>query len=307
MVETETKLRTIEVDDYYDKVHQSSWARRTAGFMAGTTLGAAYGAVIGAVAAFFPYVLGALGVAGATGAAAVVLPEIAAVAMSAALLAGVGGLMGFAANAVVGADSGAVSAGLAEKEKREKLEKMKEAGIISPSESASLQLKDNFDTNVPAPFKWRAAVITAPLAAAFGAIVGMNPVTAPAMISATGLGTLGIAAGSTAAIAASAGIVGMFGLVLAMPNSYYTNKVTNFYTKVLQGKFFGGDQKAESELSFARVPEVGNEVVIAPEMHRSQEAAPARRFTSEKTHFSFQGMVEKTEEHSNDQHPLVTR
>lgn len=302
MAETEAKKPVIEVDDYYDKVHQTSWARRTAGFMAGTTLGAAYGAVIGAVASFFPAILGALGVAGA---AAVAAPTLAAVATSALLMAGVGGLMGFAAVATVGSDAAAISAGLAEKEKREKLDQMKNAGTVGASVQADVKLKTNEDTNTPPPFKWRVGVITIPAATAFGAIIGMNPVTAPAIISASGLGTLGLAAGSAAAVGASAGILGLFGVMLAMPNAYYTNKVSNFYYKVLQGKFFGGD-KIEEAKAAPVLDQPQNEIVAAPDLQISNEQAPAKRFTTHKTSFSFQGMVEKTEEHSHD-HPPINR
>jgi hypothetical protein len=302
MTEAEAKKPVIEVDDYYDKVHQTSWARRTAGFMAGTTLGAAYGLVIGAVAALFPMILGALGVAGAT---AVGAPALAAVATSAVLMAGIGGLMGFAANALVGADAGAVSAGFAEKEKREKLDQMKEVGAVGASTQADVKLKANEDTNTPPPFKWRAGAITIPAATAFGAAMGMNPITAPSFISASGLGTLGLAAGSTAAVAASAGILGLFGVVLAMPNAYYTNKVSNFYYKALQGKFFGGDKLQEANAAPVLEPS-GNDIVAVTDLQISNEQAPAKRFSTQKTSYSFQGMVEKTEEHSNE-HPLINR
>ena len=287
MTNSKNNPHPIEIEDYYDKVHQSTWARRSAGIMAGATLGVGYGAAIGAIAAYIPSLLQAIGII----AAAVTLPAITVttVATSAAMFAGIAGLLAIAAVATVGGDSASVASGMAEKEKREKTGELKENGLLHPEANTSLHLKETKE-KWPAPFKWRTALFTVPLFAAFGALIAMNPITAPTVVTGTGLGTLGLVAGNAAATTASAAIFGMWGAVFATPQSFYTNKMTNFYLKVLKDKLFA----PEDVVSSGTTPHTRPEIALSPELNGVAENT--KHFASEKTHFSFQGMVDKSEE-----------
>ena len=302
MASREHKPHTIEVDDYYDKVHQSTWTRRSAGMMAGATLGAGYGAVIGAVAAYIPSALAMIPALG------VVAPAITvgAVAASAAVFAGIAGLLALGAVAVVGGEAASVASGLAEKEKREKTGLLKENGLMDPSANPELKLKETSD-KWPAPIKLRTAMFTVPLFAAFGALLAINPITAPTVIGASGMGSLGLAIGkaaldagipaaSTAAVAAASSIIfGMWGVVFATPQSYYTNKLTNFYTKVLKDKLFD-DKDVTAEVNSMVTAFEGKEKASELTSHTAHHS---KQFASEKPHFSFQGLLDK-EKHTPD-------
>ena len=310
MADKAQKTHMIEVDDYYDKVHQSTWTRRSAAIMAGVTLGGSYGAVIGAIAAFVPTALTMIPVLGIT--AAMVPPvTVAAVAASAAIFAGIAGLIGLAAVSIVGGEAASVSSGLTEKEKREKTGLLKENGLLDPSANIEVKVKEGAD-KWPVPFKLRVAMFTVPLFAAFGAILAISPITAPTVIGASGLGTLGLAVGekaleaggasaiaaSTAAVAtASAIIFGMWGVVFATPQSYYTNKLTNFYTKVLKDKLFDDkDISAEvNSMVAAYEGKAQSAEMSSPSSHHSKQ------FPAEKPQFSFQRLLEN-EKHAPDSH-----
>lgn len=261
--------------DYFDTVHRKTWMRRTASFMAGTTLGIISGAAIGLVAAFVPSLLVGVGIAEA---AAALTPLI--VAQSVAAFAAVGALMGFAALAAEGSDAAAVSSAFEEKERRDR-----EAGVaVSPGVQK--------EQTAPAIFNWKAAAITVPAAAGVGALLAVGGI---------GLGpaTMGFAASSPAGVVASAASFGMFGSLLAQPYAHYLGKLTKFYSKVLEGKAFSGDEPAQEASKSSEVVQ-NQAVALAPQQ---QPDAPKRRFTTEKTSFTFQGMVEKTEEHAHDTLP----
>ncbi len=235
--------------------------------------------VIGAISAFIPVALSGLGVI----AAGVALPTFGAVAAAAGILAGVAGLMGFAAVATVGSDSGAVSAGFTEKERREKVAALEAQGLSA--KDAELRITASED-HKPKPFRWQTLLVTLPTFAAFGAILGMNPVTAPILV-----GHMGFAAGTSAGIGASAGVMSMFGAIIGIPNAYITNKMTDFYYKVITGK--SPEKKIETPV-MAHVQEKPVEAALAPEIEQAQ----GKSFSAEKTRFSLQGIIEKTDEHS---------
>lgn len=303
MAGTYVKNQVIEVDDYYDKIHRASWLRRCCGILAGGTLGAAYGGIIGSIAAFIPSAVTALGLAGATAASAAALPELGAIGLSAAILAGIGSLIGIAAVSIVGADAGAVAAGLTEKEKREKLDKLKDSGSLDPAAIPEVQINKTQD-KTPKPFRWNSAIVTVPLFAAFGALISFTPAMAP-MLAAT---PFSLAAGSNAAVAASAGIMGMFGMVFATPQSYVTNKVANFYYKVQTGQLFAGKKDQGPYAEISAQPPVQPEVSNAPELAAVSEPSQGiRRFSSETMRFSMQGLLEKTEGLTADTDVIVGR
>src|SRR5579884_2716264 len=112
----------LNIEGYYDKIHRTTWARRTAGLLAGATLGAVYGAVIGVVAAFVPYLLNALHIPGAE---AVQPLSWSTVGSSAALFSVVTAGTGLLFGAEVAATSASSAVGMEEKEKREKLAQLK--------------------------------------------------------------------------------------------------------------------------------------------------------------------------------------
>lgn len=281
-----TTKPTIEVEDYYDKIHRSTWGRRTAGLIGGAVVGVTFGGIIGAVAAFLPYLFGLMGVAGA---AAVAAPGIAAVASTAAVFAGVVGLMGSAAMATVGADAAAVSAGMAEKDRRD-------------NNAEQVIVKDPAPEKTPKLFNWKVAAVTVPMMAAFGALIALSPLSASTMATLGFQGATAAAPATTAAIAASSAVFGMFGTLFGLKMSYITNKASNAAHDFITGKTFGGAPAVAPAIQVAAQPEQQPEVQIvnAPE-------APGKSFASEKTRFSLQGIIEKTEERSTDKDVLITR
>ncbi|MEJ0010606.1 MAG: hypothetical protein WDN72_09005 [Alphaproteobacteria bacterium] len=222
---------TVHVDDYYDKVHRSTWTRRTAGFLGGATMGVVYGGIIGAIGAYLPHVLGMLGVAGAT---AVGLPALTVVATAAATCALVGVAFGMVILPDVAANSASISAGLEEFEKRHKTERMLDGGLVTDKMTPVTKGDEPTSARI-APhtklFSWKVAAVTVPLFAAFGimvALAGIAPVAALA----------GLAAHSTASVVAAGAMFGMFGSLMAIKNSLISNKITNFYFKVLTEQYF---------------------------------------------------------------------
>ncbi len=257
------------VDSYYDSIHRATWTRRTAGFIGGTALGGAIGAPIGAAAAFIPYAFGAAGIAGA---AVVAAPAMGAVITSAAMFAGVAGLMGFAAVGTVGADAGAMAAGLAEKEK---LEGKTSTEAQSPAKPEKL-------------FSWKVAAFTIPIFAAFGAVLALNPITAPAVVAA-----FGFAGGTTAAIAASASVLGAFGAVVGFKMSYLTNKVSNFFCDLI------------TEKCFEKKPGLSAQPDITPvqEQHvpeHAPENEPRKSYTKDEKRFSVGKLAAREEQATPD-------
>lgn len=249
-------------DDYYDNIHRATWIRRSAGLLTGGTLGAAYGAAVGAVAAFLPYALGALGVAGA---APVALPGVLAVASGAALFASAGAFLGVTLCTDVGANAGSISAGLAEKENRERAatalatDKAPASPAFTPPASKGL-------------FNWRIAAVTTPLLTAFGALIAANPHPATSSALAMMTGSAGGLSGP-AAIAASGAIFGMVGALLGMKNSVISNQMSNVYTKIITDNYF------------TRAPEKAAEVsVSAPQ--RMSPAPDAEKVLHASTQFS---------------------
>jgi len=214
------------MEDGYDQIHQKTWARRTAGLLGGATLGGIYGAIIGAAAAFIPYVFGAIGVAGA---ASVGLPLIGAVAASAGLFAVIGGGLGLAIGADVGANAG--SNAITTSIELNRLGDGK-APVLAPREPSK----------PPALYVWKAAPVLIPLFAAVGALVATIPAFAPLV---TTLGFKGAVAATAiaaaqpataAAIAASASVFGMLGALMPFKNSLFHNKLTNFYYDLISDK-----------------------------------------------------------------------
>jgi len=220
--------------DYYDKIHRATWVRRVAGTMTGATMGAMFGAVIGIVAAFLPYTLGALGVAGAT---AVAMPALLTVASTAALFAGAAAFIGIALASDVGANAGSIAAGLEEKEKREEAKGLYKSQEQSPSQEAQKTNDVPNGNGAPKYFSWKVASITAPLFDAFGALIAANPHPAVSSALAMMTGSVG-GLGGVAAMVASAVVFGMFGACIGAKNAMFSNKISNFYSKLITDKFF---------------------------------------------------------------------
>lgn len=253
----------IKIDDYYNKIHRHTWIRRTAGLLTGATLGGAYGAMIGAVAAYLPAGLAALGVAGVTAAA---LPTLAVVATTAALFAGITAIIGIALTADVSANSASIAAGLEEKEKREN------GSGISPE-----KVKDSPLSQLYVP---RVAMVTIPLFAAFGAVIGLSPLTASAAV-----GALGITGGSAAAVAASSLIFAMGGAFMGFKNSQISNQLSNFYYKAVTDQLFNPAQQKETA-----APEIKRNL---PDTVAEDTLSEEKSFAGDKKPFSAKNILEK--------------
>lgn len=268
------------IDDYYDKIHRTTWIRRSAGTMTGATMGVMYGAVIGTIAAFLPYALSAMGVAGA--AAGVAAPSFAAIGSSIALFSAAAGLLGMVFASEVATHTASTAAGLEEKEKREKLEKQVD-GVVASRAPASVSGKE------PPLFNWKISLVTTPLFAAFGALLALNPHTSALVLEKAVFPNL-IDTGSTAAIATSTIIFGMFGSVFACKNSLISNKLTNFYYKALSDQLF----TRSPEKSPVVVPEKTQEIASQGQ-ELAMEPSNGKSFAASRVRFSLQGLIEKNE------------
>ena len=228
-VRPEEYYNTVGVEDYYDKVHRTTWARRVAATLAGGTLGMLFGGVFGAVGSFLPYVLTTAGIAGASAAA---LPAIGTIASAAALFSIIGSGIGITLNCDVSSNSASVASGLEEMEKRHKVERLQDGAAIQETAPAKPDDVPMSATIAPKTklFSWKVAAITVSLFAAFGAVLACTPLALPA---ATLFGLHG-----TAAVIASASMFGMFGSLLGVKNSLITNKTNNFYFKILTEQYF---------------------------------------------------------------------
>jgi hypothetical protein len=264
---------TVHVEDYYDKIHRTTLARRATGAMGAGTLGFIYGIPTGIVAAFMPPLLTALHVAGAA-ATGPFWPAVAGLLIPGiATFAGVGSFLGMAIGADVGANAGAVAAGLEEMEKRQRAVGIETAPVPSPA-AVSEALK-NDQLRLPKLFDLRAGLILIPLCAAFGAIIALSPVASVAVA------LLGFKVGGAAAIISSAAIFGMLGAGFGFKNSLLTNKLGNFYFRL----FSGPPPKREVESELPNLP-AHRGAAMAEEVSADIDAAPRKSFVADLKRFS---------------------
>lgn len=278
----------INVGDYYDKLHHTTWARRTAGMLAGATLGGGYGLVIGTMAAFLPYAFSAVGLA----AAGIAAPALGTVLASAALFAVVTAFIGMAVTTDVSTNAASSAAGMEEKEKREHFQHLQD-GTPSPEYQKALEEDEKRHIKRPPFFNWKIPAVTVPLFAAFGALMGVNSFTAATVVKEA---FPALAADATASIIASATMFGMFGTLLGFRNSDISNKLCNFYFKLVTSQLFDKEAKAE------KVPE--KNTARSEELASGNEPSRETKFATDKMRFSLQGLIEKTEERPN---PGITR
>lgn len=262
-IKPEDYYNTVGVEDYYDKIHRTTWARRTAGLLTGGTLGMLTGGIIGALGACLPYALFALGVSGAA------LPAMgfaALLATSAATCAMIGSAIGVVLVCDVSSNSAAMAAGLEEMEKRHKVEQLQNGQAVHGTAPAVPDDKPTTATISPRAqlFNWKVSLVTATMFAVFGAIIACTPAAIPAAF-------VGLAAHTPAAIMASAAMFGMFGAQIGVKNSLITNKVNNFFFKLLTDQYFDHPEKAKP---MNLQPVVARDTVPALEV-----AAPERKTT----------------------------
>ncbi len=218
-----------QVDSYYDRVHQASWIGRTSGLWAGAAVGGTYGAVVGATLSFLPALLG-LGAA----------PTLTVAATTAAMVAGAGLMLGIAIFADVGVTAAAVAAGFEEKERREKLEKIREKNpqLAATIEANTNPTKQELDKplSLVETFNRYANLKTMAVGVALGAITGAVFST---NLSTAFTGLLPKAIASEAALAtASTATFGMVGALFGLRMSYISNRMMNFAHSVLSGQIF---------------------------------------------------------------------
>jgi len=259
-----------EVADFYDKVHQKTWNRRTAGFLAGSSLFGACGAVGGVVASFLPYLLHSMNVPGAA-AAGTIFPEPVFIATTTAIFTAATGFVGLVIGADVGSNSGSISAGLEEKEKREK-----GGETVSPSHAPKTS-----SPKIPSLFNWKVAAVMALAFAAFGALMAFLPATASVAVGALGLS-------GPAAVAASSAVLGLFGASMGINFPYVSNKITNFYSKLLKGEYFEPAPQANSQLQPDRVKSDDKGIVV-------EECSCKHTFADKQKRFSLQAVLDKSD------------
>jgi hypothetical protein len=258
------------VETYYDKVHQAAWLGRNSGVWTGVGTGGSIGALMGAATSFLPYALGYTDG---------VLPDVMSVVSLSALSAGLGAAYGMTVMPDVGVTAAAVAAGLEERERRDKLEKLRETNpeLAAKVEQARARQVNDFEQAGTPKSSWlkrawtrfgqyydvKVGVIGLALSAAVGAILALNPHIASPILGEQGMklissSTTGIPSG--AAIASSAGLFAMFGAVFGVKMAMVSNLLSNASYQILTGNIFKKDEPA-----FA--PE------LAPELARAQEAA----------------------------------
>ena len=244
--------QTQPVEDYYEKIHKRTWSRRTSGFLAGATLLGVLGMAAGIVVSVLPPLLHAAGVAGAEEA----VFGSSAVLGNAALLGGAAAWLGMSIGADVGANAGSISAGLEEKEKRER------ANGVTPNKAEQKEPEPKKPVKL---FNWKVAALTVAIFATFGALVALSPITASAAA------LMGFKAGSTAAIITSATTLGLLGATMGLNAPYLSLKLSNAYSSLLQGKPFEKDAPAsEKETQPAAAV-----TIAAPPMRSAEQETPA--------------------------------
>lgn len=246
----------------------------------------AFGALGGAIVSFLPAVLSAAGVEGVASAA---LPSVSAVLGNAALLGGAAAWLGVGIGADVGANAGAVNAGLDEQ---------RAAGREGASPAPSV------DRTPPKMFNMKAALTFGALFAVFGALVAMSTFTAPAVT------LLGFAAGSKAASLACAAVLGLFGCTMGINFPVVSNKLANGYARMLKGN----SPHAESEPSMQAAAAVApaQEVERTPEPESARPAVAEERGTKHSSRlvsFSYTDITQRSEskDHSECSHTIGGR
>jgi hypothetical protein len=157
----------------------------------------------------------------------------------------------------VTSNSASVAAGLEEMEKRHKVERLQDGAVVQ--ETCPVKPDDMPMSATIAPktklFSWKVAAVTITLFAAFGAILAFTPLAPAAAL----FGMHG-----AAAVIASAAMFGMFGSLLGVKNSLVTNKVNNFYFKLLTEQYF--EKSPEKAKEMAPQPVAAMDHAPAPAM-----------------------------------------
>lgn len=283
----------LNIEDYYDQIHRTTWARRTAGMLGGATLGAIYGGAVGAIAAFIPHILSALGVAGA---ATAVLPALSlgTIAASVALFAGATAFIGMLVTADVAANAASSAVGLEEKERREKISQLNGNGksLLPDQIEAAVQpekeKKEKVSVKGPPLFSWKVGLVASALFAAFGALIAFNPYTSAMLFKEAFPGLTG-----AAAVTASTVTFGMFGVFMGMKSSLLTNKLSNFYYDLVTERLFNKapQKEAAKETQAEMLPPREQAVELA-----MAEPNPRKAFAVETTRFSLHALIEKSDE-----------
>ena len=275
---------TVRVGDYYEKVHRTTWARRTSGFMAGATLGAAFGVLAGILVSALPFIFALPAIALA---APVTATFGALLAQNIPLFAAAAAFIGIAAVGTVGSDSGAIAAGLEEMEKRNKVEKaINGRSADLPSDTQKEKEK------IPKLFSWKVAAITVPLTMALGTLVGFSP-QLPHVLQ----DILGVAldkGGTALAAATSATAFGTYGTAIATKCSYLTNAVSNFYFKIITEQFFSKNPEQEKTVSPQTV--VGKDNGRAVDYEVAQAMGEGKCFAAGEKRSVVRAILEKSAE-----------
>lgn len=291
---------------YTDVSWINSWRQRASGMWAAGVVGLVGGAIGGAIAPFFPVVVGGYSLATA---ASLMLPSIATFASA--------GLVSMAAaGAFVGLGSGGAAAVAEEQEKRAE-SRIKALGIKMPEPEKSTEEKPvglfkriasyinpragmifiAMGMVAGAVFAWAAAPAVAAFVAAGAPAAGGAGITS-AVISGTGIASVisstlaagGSAMAATASTAAYCiGVMGMFGAMFGVRYAHLTNDLRNVMGGFLSTKF-GDKEKAPEQapqLQMQPVRELQTPVIdvqveqvaLAPQHAAKVESRAAQGYT----------------------------
>lgn len=267
------------IANYYDQVHKASWGRRAAGLFAGATLGLMFGALVGLGAAFIPALLVNMGITGVSVAAGTpwLLTPLMAL-KSAALYGGIGAFMGIGTATAVGESAGAVAGGLAIREHQESLANAQQPIIATqPTQDAG--------ASGPKYYSWRPGLFFAAITGAFGAFtaaVGGSLVSANTLLVLGATTGITIAAGSAAAIIASAAVFALLGGLFGLKAGRMSVGLSNFYMKALSDDLWTSKKSTPEVTSPAPTPAPIRQSVAEHVSDTPEPAQPSRVTVPEK-------------------------
>jgi hypothetical protein len=226
-------------DSYSEVAWLGAWKQRAAGMWAAGGLGLAFGAAIGAVAPFFPVMVGAMALEAAVG----------MLGVSIATFAATGIVAGAAAGGLVGLGSGGAAAVARESERRDQ-SRLEALGVNMPEAAPLPEKQQGLLQKLASYINPRSLLIFTGLGVAAGLVFAAAPIMTGAMATSLGGTTIGMVVGAAtnaplATAAYCAGVMGCFGALFGVNFSALTNDVRKVTSSWLSTRF-GDEKKVES-------------------------------------------------------------
>lgn len=246
----------LSEDDFYTAIHRATLKRRSTGLMAGAIIGLSIGFALGGIGAFIPFFVSAAGIAGAAG---IGLPAMSAVADALLMFGSAGAFTGVVVGTETGAAAGAAAA-LFNMQERLAGKNQDRSSLEESIEAAKPKGSGEY-------FNWKVSLSMGVLFAAFGALMAFSSV---ALLPATLPFMMGIAANTPAAVAATAGVMGLMGTSFGINVPLMTAQLSNVFEKILTGKFFSRQERSATKTA-AHNPALDKTIEPAVEKVVAQE------------------------------------